>query len=455
MVSRVVRRVTLVVLSVALVAALGWSARAGAADSRGVFFSQGQAVFNAQDKAKSQQEAIRDFLAQGVMQATGSFLNPSQMGTAYGRLQEKVLARPDRYVETYQVFSENQGGGLYRVTGQVTVSLDVLRKDLVESGLLAEQAPAAEPASQEASGDTTAANGNAEPAEEATAPADASSTEAAPAETASGGAEAGEGQRGIRLARQEILWAVTERWDQDWVLPRDLRDARSLFALSAAREIQDFDWDMRLPESAPLSMDETGNVSVSQAIAMAKSAGIPYVVVGTVMLHERQNEPTRLEATLRILDVAAGRSRGEIHKQRQIGEGTNQEGALELASLMVPKLDSILREAGALEGTPQSRSVAATEQSGGPWTLLIGFDHQIGAWGDIEHFLRERFKSLQVRSLEFTPGAAKVILDGVDGNGLRSLDGAMLPHGAKVQMKSYSAEQHVIEIALASSGNSQ
>ena len=90
-------------------------------------------------------------MVQGLTQAIGSFLSPTQMGTQFSEIQKKLLAKPSKYIDSYQVFSESQTDGMFRVIGQVTVSMDALRKDLEESGILAaQQKPQAPPASSPA-----------------------------------------------------------------------------------------------------------------------------------------------------------------------------------------------------------------------------------------------------------------------------------------------------------------
>jgi hypothetical protein len=68
------------------------------------------------------------------------------MGSHFAALQAKILKQPERYVQTYQVFSESPSGGLYRVTGQVTVAMDALKNDIQQLGLTPAQAPAPQPA---------------------------------------------------------------------------------------------------------------------------------------------------------------------------------------------------------------------------------------------------------------------------------------------------------------------
>jgi hypothetical protein len=122
----------LLCLSLAAVFLLVHGVAGGQSEGKpGVFFSQGQAISNPQDRSGSQREAVQDFLAQAIAQAAATVLSPAQLGKQYQRIQEVILKRPDRYVRTYEIFSENSNqGGLYRVTGQVSVAMDLLKNDL-------------------------------------------------------------------------------------------------------------------------------------------------------------------------------------------------------------------------------------------------------------------------------------------------------------------------------------
>ncbi len=114
----------------------------GQAQGRSVpFFSQGQAVYNPQDHAKSQQQAIQDFLGQAITQAAGRFMSPSQMGSQFSDLQKKIFPHAQN-TWTRTRFFRNPGGGPLQGARTVTVAMDALRKDLEESGFpVAEAAP--------------------------------------------------------------------------------------------------------------------------------------------------------------------------------------------------------------------------------------------------------------------------------------------------------------------------
>ena len=240
-----------------------WSANERPQGKSATYFSQGQAVFDPQNRDKSQKDAILDFQVHAITQAVGSFLSPSQMGSQFAPLQEKVLKQPGRYVETYQVFSETSASGLYRVTGQVTVLLDTLKKDLMQLGFAV-----AEPSKTTFSSTDQGARTSSGPA----AVGDKDELRGRP--------------RGTAGSKQEVLWLVAERWDREWNLPRDRRDPRALLATSVAQETQDYEWAVSLPESESLTPDENGNVSSAQALSAARKVSIEKIVLGTMDLRQ-------------------------------------------------------------------------------------------------------------------------------------------------------------------------
>jgi len=173
----------------------------GQAQGRSVpFFSQGQAVYNPQDHAKSQQQAIQDFLGQAITQAAGRFMSPSQMGSQFSDLQKKIFPHAQN-TWTRTVFSETQVGGLYKVLDSHG-GMDALRKDLEESGFpVAEAAPMTPPPMLPD-------------------PARPPPTVTTAARTAVTGEVPGRAHlRGLALTKKEILWAVPEKWEQEWIIP--------------------------------------------------------------------------------------------------------------------------------------------------------------------------------------------------------------------------------------------
>ena len=468
--------------------------------NQAVFFSQGQSMDTSQDHDKSRQEAIFDFLSLAVTQAMGRFLSPSEMASRLPDLQESVLKQPERYVETYQIFSENSASGRYRITGQVTVAMDALLKDLKKSGLpvsVGANANREEGPSNEGTADgaadaeqkptpvaaaltpvaaaLTPVAAAATPVKAAAAP---SGTVAAPSGTVAAAAEAGNSAREPDRTSRDIFWAVTEKWDQEWVLPDDATNPQNLFAAGAAQELEDFGWFLRFPITQSLDIDNSGNISLEYVLARAGELGIQCVVVGTVSLRQKQGERTRLNAVLRVLSVSSRKSAGEIRKDLIVQEGSNQEAAMALAAAVSPQLDRLLDKAFQTGPPAQAEPSAKEPLPGGPpgvespsttspapipaptdlkpgpsapegaWLLKIMARQQFSAWQEMEKLLRERFKSMQVKSLQFGAGEIVAVLEGVDGQFFSSLNGNRFPGGDIVQVDAFSPEERSAKITV-------
>jgi len=411
----------------------------------GVFFSQGQAVYNSQDRAQSQQAAVQDFLSQAVIQAMSSFLSPSQMGSQFAPLQDKILRQPERYVETYQIFSESPMNGLYRVTGQVTVGMDLLKQDLLQMGLVLLNGRSAAP--QPAPASSASPEGSLGPPASA---GDDAQMKITPPANVSG--------------KQQILWAVAEKWDKEWFLPMDLRDPHGLFGINVLQESQQYEWALRLPQPGTITVDDTGSISPSQALSLAKGMGINKVIMGNVAMKERQNQAAVLEATLRVLNVSTGKSQGEIRRAWTMGDTTNQEGAMELAMLITPQMDRLLQDSSRpATFTPAPATDSARNQTrasppasapatvgAGEWLLVIRSNHPYEYWEELEKLLRDRSKSVQIKDMELSSEGAKVRIEGVDGQFFTSLQGARLPGGAQVQVGRLSPDSRTVDLSFVS-----
>ncbi len=461
---------------------------ASAAQSQSAtYFSSGQAVYDPQDQAKSQQQAVQDFMVQGLTQAIGSFLSPEQMGTQFADLQKKVLAKPAKYIDSYQVFSEEQTGAVFRVVGQVTVSMDVLKEDLVKSGILAsQQKPQAPPEPSPQIGAPAAATANEntqqqQDVESAGKPDESEPDESEPGESQGSASRppasqppvmeqgaGGASSRGIFATKREILWAVAEKWEQEWVLPTDGGDDRSLFARSVGREMDDFDFSILLPQPGSMKMDLSGNIPPSQAISLAEGLGIQDVVVGRVSYSEdRNSRQVLLDASLRVIRIGQGKSEFELHKAQSMEDLSNQEGARELARRIAPQLSSLLGgpQAGGLGGQQGGRtggggagastpgSEAPPAQVGGVGPLLIYVPSaQYSYWMELERILREQFKGMHTAGLEIGATESAVKLDGVSGEYILKMSGTRLPSGATVRIDSYSTEAQTMKVSFAPPG---
>ncbi|MHC1728293.1 MAG: hypothetical protein AB9866_20205 [Syntrophobacteraceae bacterium] len=431
-----------------------------------LFFSQGQATYNPQDEAGSQQQAVQDFMAQGLVQALGKFLSPSQMGTHYPEIQKKILSTPSKYIDSYQVFSESRAAATYRVIGQVTVAMEVLKKDLEEFGFVStrkRQETASEPGSSAEPADESTGSGVVSPSGDEAATEDdvIAETPAYPVATAEK-APASPGVRGLSVTRKEILWAVPEKWEQEWVLPTDERDTRSLFASAIGRELGDYDFSIQLPQAGSTKMDLSGNIPRSQVIAVAEGLGIQEVVTGTVAIkRDRDARQVWIEANLRVIRIGAGKSEFEIRKMQSMEELSNHDGAMELAARIAPELNEMMG------GTARSKSKATAAGSGteaapeggaskagdavGNWTITLPVA-QYAYWKEVEALLRRQFKGMQVTSFEMGSSGAAVKVNGISGSFLSSMNGTSLPSGALIQVESVSAESKTIKLSFTPSG---
>jgi hypothetical protein len=421
------------------------------------FFSQGQAAYNPQDQAKSQQQAVQDFLGQALTQAMGKFLSPSQMGTEFPEIQKKILSQPSKYIDSYQVFSETQNGGLYRVIGQVTVAMDVLRKDMEAQGF-----PVANAASREAEAPASSDSEN----PDNTAAGTSQTTAAGRSVTARADQEPRpSASRGLSVTKKEILWVVPEKWEQEWILPTDRRDVRSLFTQSIAQELDGYDYSLQLPQPGSIKMDIAGNIPPSQVISFAQGMGIQVAVLGTASLkQDRNSKLAKLEADLRVIKIGSDKAGGEVRQEQSMEELSNQEGAMELASRIAPRLNTLLGGTGENESKEPASGAVQEKQAGstasGPaenvesWTIHLP-SAQYSYWKEAEKILREQFKNMQVSSLEMgsTDGVAR--LTGVDGSFISRMNGTSLPSGALIQVDSYSAEDRIVKISFTPPGKVQ
>jgi hypothetical protein len=386
-----------------------WCATAPPQGRAGLFFSQGQSIYSPQSKSKSEESALKDLLSQAVVQAAATFLSPGQLGKHYQLIQDKILKQPDRYVQKYEVFSENaEQGGLYRITGQVMVRMDLLEEDLKAFGLTWSEAERFKP--QVLS-----------PEPEATQPHQVVGEPVKKAGISERASESGE----------EMLWAVSEKWGEELQLPAEGQDPEGIFVASVFQESRDYRWTIRLPQMGTLDLDGDREVSAGQALALSKALGLHYAVVGSVGLIRGEDGEVRLQARLRILSASSGKTQGEIHEELALRDLSTQEAALELAGSIVPQLDRQLR------GSPQdalSTDSAATPEEAGELVLQIRSKDAYREWLALEKALREQSKDMQVKGFEIRSEMSIVRILGVNGTNLMNLNGTRLPNGLQVQI---------------------
>ena len=271
--------------------------------------------------------------------------------------------------------------------------------------------------------------------------------------------------RGLSVTKKEILWVVPEKWEQEWVLPIDKRDIRSLFTQSIARALDDYDYTLQFPQPGSLKMDITGNIPPSQVISLAQGLGIQAVVLGTASFkQERGSKTAKLEANLRVIRIGPDKSEGEIRQEQSMEEASNQEGAMQLASRIAPRLNTLLggtgedkRKASLPDSVPEKQGSTPASQTGEntqSWTIHLP-SAQYSYWREVERILREQFKDMHVDGLEMSPQEGVVRLSSVDGSFISRMNGTSLPSGALIVVDSYSAETQTIKISFTPPGKVQ
>jgi hypothetical protein len=389
----------------------------------GLFFSQGLAISSPLDPAKSRNTAVQDFLAQAIVQAAATLLQPGQLRQKYKLIQEKILKQPDRYVLGYELFSENADQeGLYRITGQVTVSMDALNRDLMVL--------------EEAYSETEASQPLSSPSEEQSVESTEGSSEPEKSAETSEKASAPE---------HEILWVVSEKWKDRWRLAGGEEDSDGFLAAGVSQASQAYGWSIRFPQGRTIAPDNTGGVSRDKVLAQAKALGLHYVVIGSVGLIADQGDETRLVTRLNLLNVSSGRTQGEIRKEMVMGDLSYQEAAIEIASFAVPQIDRRLRDTSrpvpAIESTPSSGEPGELE-------LRIESSDAYADWLVLEKILHEQFKNLQVKGLEIGPEMIVVRILGADSTGLMNLDKTRLPNELEIRIASLGDGKRSFSISL-------
>ena len=231
-------------------------------------------------------------------------------------------------------------------------------------------------------------------------------------------------------------------------------DLRSLFARSLGREMDDFDFSLLLTQPGSVRMDLAGNIPPSQVISLAEGLGVQDVVVGKVSYNEARNSgQVWLEASLRVIRIAQGKSEFELHKAQSMEDLSNQEGAAELARTIAPQLSTLLGgpQAGDAEGagapTPGPQTSPPQAETVGPLLVYVP-SAQYPYWMELENILREQFKNMRRISLEMGAAESAVKLDGVSGDNILRMSGTRLPSGATVRIESYSTETQTMKVSF-------
>ena len=395
-----------------------------------VLFSQGRAVVDPQNRDGSRQEAVRDFLVQAVIQAASRILTPSELETRYSSLSESVFTHPERYVLSYKISSEVvEEGNLYRIAGQVSIAMDLLKNDVPRHGPTHPGSPSAvapdaldappgvTPALKDRAGDS--------PSREAT---------------------------GVKAGLKRVFWAVAERWGEGWHVPRSGVDPEGTFTGFVSQEVEDFGWSMLFPSPDFPQPDDNGSLAPEAVLVAARQKGATHAVFGRLGFYEDPSGATRLSTTLSVLDVASGNRGGGFERELPIDEAAAEEKAMELAALAVPQLDRMLGQFTSGEGSHRGGESKVVEPAdlpkGDGLILRLRSKRPQADWEEIEGIIRRKAGSIQILGLRFGKEGGLVQLQGVEKGALLSLDGFRLEGGATLRIEDPSPDGNSIALTI-------
>lgn len=394
-----------------------------------VFFSQGQAMYYPSDTSRSQLEATQDLISSGVLQAVAGLLGPASTQSMFAVIQEKILSNKEKYVDGYQLASEGLANGLYRVTGQVTVSKDLLVQDLREYGFPLIASTQSSPVPEYLPEKPARASLNPSPE-----------------------ADPGKSGRKAELTKIEVLWAVAENWEAKWTLPSETSPGETPpLARSIRQSTRSQEWTPRFAPIGSLQLDKQGNTDRDEVMAVSREIGLEKAVTGKSWLDGSQPGNQRLLASLLIFEVRTGRLEGEVHKERVLEGGSVQEGILHLSESLLPSVhEGLSQNAPPPEVTPRSD----TDEHLGAWTVTIRAKHPQSAWENVRKEVESHFRSAQTSGFELGANEIKILIEGVDGRSLRDvLDTKQLsPGGQTIRIEDFSEEQRSMVVVFGNSG---
>jgi nucleotide-binding universal stress UspA family protein len=407
------------------------SAWAQAPQKTEVYFAQGQAMYYPNDRPRSQMEAIEDLASSGVLQAVAAVLGPAGTQSMFGVIQEKILSNKGKYIDGYQLASEGLANGLYRVTGQVTISRELLLHDLREHGF--QVPPSAQPGLVEGVQDKAAGAVPNRPQ---------AVWEGRSVHDAGG-------------SKPMVGWVVAENWDTGWVLPEhEVEGGLPPFARSVLERARNLDWTPRFLPAQSLQPDKQGNLQGEEVLALARRAGWDKMVMGKSWLDPSPPGSRRLRASLQIVDLPTETSEGEISEEYALEAKPVAEGVLHLAESVLPAIDHALarsEESGVGEAIPEAGLPPES------WTVTIRASHPQSAWEMVRKEIEAMFKDAKTSGFEMGVDHITARIDGMDGRAMRdSLDGREIsPGGPKVQVLDFLEEQRSMTVVFGGIGENQ
>lgn len=407
------RRVRRKFIAAVLIVFTGFCARiAWSQSGTSTFFAQGIAVYDERDQARSREEALNDLMIQGVTQGIGVFLKPSELVRQNALLKKEILSKPQRYVQSYRILSEQPSGGSYRIQGQVTVAMETLRADLEALSLSVEGTAKPVPVPSPAAGSAPASEGNRRSLPE-----------------------------GLPHAR-DLLWVVSENWDGTWVVPTSDTPSRTPFHESLLMDAEDYLWTLDVPSQGDVVADASGNVPLYDALQTARARGKPILVMGRVFSQTTDAGIRTVQVNLQIVDVASESVLGSLDHSWPLAGDLN-EGIVYMASLVVPRIDALLAAAG-----ERGRSYAVGQVSAVPdewgaqrqWNVVLRSDHAYSQWEMLEELLRRQSSEVRVEGLELKGGEIRAFVSGVSYREIESLSGVKLRDGKALHVRGVERE---------------
>lgn len=445
-------------LFAALLMLLGHTATAHAQSDAAAFRCQARVTLGEADPASLRDRTRQALLTNGVEQAVASLLTPEEAKRMEAALRKNVYARPDRYITTYQIFSEQAQAHALEMTGEITVALDLLRSDLNRLGAqgtrsAATSSPAPSPIAAPTPAPTSMAGNPVAPHQ-----APAASGPVSPATTLP------EVNEPPLAPGREVLWVVAEHWKEAWVLPQENGSETSPFFVGVTREISDYGWSLVAPRAGSLGQQTDGGAVIEDALALAAAMAIPIVASGRMSGQPGVDGSIVVNTELNLIEVAGNQSLGTIHQQWQAVGVNEAEASMQLANLVVPGIDQILSRrapaaptAGSASGAGKAPPVAApgTEvvaAAAGEQVIEIRGHRPYAVWEALQAPLTAHSGSLRVTTLELTPHGLRAHVTGADLNLFTTFNGYQLNNQLALRVDQVRPAEHTITFSTVPAG---
>ncbi len=114
---------------------------ASAFAEEGFIKTQGKSPLTESNQTLAREKAISNFKHQVVAKALVSLLGPDKFKEHKEVLTKPIILKPERYIKSFRILSEETKEDLYIVEGEAVVSYDALRQSLSELGISIAEKP--------------------------------------------------------------------------------------------------------------------------------------------------------------------------------------------------------------------------------------------------------------------------------------------------------------------------